>query len=62
MRSEPPVRVQVGRAVPVDGGVGVDEGTASGSDDSRGGGAEPDGDPAGGFDWGPSLADAEGKR
>jgi hypothetical protein len=51
MRSEPPAPVQVGRDVPVD-----DRGDASDAADKGGG------DPAGGFEWGPSLADAEGKR
>ncbi|WP_423995374.1 DUF4013 domain-containing protein [Halorubrum trapanicum] len=63
MRSEPPAAVQVGRGVPVDetGAAGGDDaGDADDADDA--GGAESDGDPAGGFEWGPSLADAEGKR
>ncbi|RLM72789.1 DUF4013 domain-containing protein [Halorubrum sp. Atlit-26R] len=60
MRGEPPAPVQVGRGVPVDeaGATGGDD--AGDADDA--GGAESDGDPVGGFEWGPSLADAEGKR
>ncbi|WP_434521632.1 DUF4013 domain-containing protein [Halorubrum sp. AS12] len=50
MRSEPPAAVQVGRAVPVG-----DRGDAVESDGIGGG------DPAGGFEWGPALADAEDK-
>ncbi|GAA0716026.1 hypothetical protein J2744_001825 [Halorubrum trapanicum] len=50
MRSEPPAAVQVGRGLPVG-----DRGDAVESDGIGGG------DPAGGFEWGPALADAEDK-
>ncbi|WP_096395315.1 DUF4013 domain-containing protein [Halorubrum trapanicum] len=54
MRSEPPAAVQVGRDVPV-----ADRRDRS---DAAAATIEDGSDPAGGFEWGPSLADAEGKR
>ncbi|ELZ49277.1 hypothetical protein C464_05098 [Halorubrum coriense DSM 10284] len=76
MRSEPPAAVQVGRAVPVDGGGGDVEGDASDvgdaadtaraddvndTDDAT---ADPKPDAAArddGFEWGPTLDEAEDK-
>ncbi|MGM0448052.1 MAG: DUF4013 domain-containing protein [Methanobacteriota archaeon] len=61
MRSEPPAPVQVGRGISVDDrddavdGDGPDASDAAADIDGDGG------DPAGGFEWGPSLADAEDK-
>ncbi|WP_424015851.1 DUF4013 domain-containing protein [Halorubrum xinjiangense] len=52
IRSEPPAPVQVGRDVPV-----TDRGNASDAAAIDEGSDEP----AGGFEWGPSLADAEDK-
>jgi hypothetical protein len=75
MRSEPPARVQVGRDVPVDarsdavrddttceagaGGAAEDFDADDSADDE--GDPAADGDSPAGFEWGPSLADAEDK-
>lgn len=61
IRGEPSAPVQVGRAVPVD-----DRADARGGDETDAAEAAVDavdagGDPAGGFEWEPSLADAEDK-
>jgi hypothetical protein len=74
MRSEPPARVQVGRDVPVDArgdaAGDFDEGDSADADsaesdsvDAEGDADDPaaDGDSPAGFEWGPSLADAEDK-
>ncbi|QWC18373.1 DUF4013 domain-containing protein [Halorubrum sp. 2020YC2] len=67
MRSEPPATVQVGRDVPVG-----DQRDATDAVDATGGGdgtspadaadgGDADGDPEGGFEWGPALSEAEDK-
>jgi len=70
MRSEPPAAVQVGRAVPVDGeggGVGGDAADAAGAGDVNDTGdatadPKPDTDAGDdGFEWGPTLDEAEDK-